>query len=47
MGFFKDLINGHEAFFLSDQTEKEKLIRTKKAEVSVLVDSSKEEVKAA
>ena len=47
MEFLQDLINGHEAFFLVEQTEKEKILRTKNAKVPALVDSSREEAIAA
>ena len=47
MGFLKDLINGHEAFFNVNESKKEETNELKDTKLILLKDSEKEEIKAA
>ncbi len=47
MGFLKDLINGHEAFFEINKSEKRIEAKVQETRLTLIEDSREEETKAA
>ena len=47
MGFLKDLINGHEAFFETKESETRSREKVQKIQLTLIEKSREEEIKAA
>ena len=47
MGFLKDLIDGHEAFFETNETEKISIAKFQKTKLTLIENSKEEGIKVA